>query len=383
MAKRHRARTSVELIRGRPRSTAEMEYAVRIRPCATCGQVYAEGDLERIGPVHQRISRWTCPGCGAARAYRFEFWPPLPDGMPPNQHLGGPEPSEVITPALFAAEARRLTPLAPDRPTGLDAAGWRAGRSIIWRMLVCLHELAKFDGPDVSADLVRYRDVLERHDADRHRIYELERWTDPPPPPARGEVTDSAVHRHEQWVRRGRTGPGRLDVANLRIHFWNRLQTRDLSGARLEACVLDQINLQYAVLSGAELVRCRAQGTALLSVRLDRATVIDCDLTNAPMRLANLRATVVLGGVWKATLLHRANLAGARFDGVRMWGADLWDARLDGATFVGCDLRGARLDRAADPWGTAVGARFVRCDLRDATGLDLRGASFVDCRLTP
>src|SRR3546814_6978623 len=49
---------------------------------------------------------------------------------------------------------------------------------------------------------------------------------------------------------------------------------------------------------------------------------------------------------WSFTNLHRAALAGAQFDGVRLREADLGAITAAGIVLTGCDLSGADLDQA-------------------------------------
>jgi len=89
------------------------------------------------------------------------------------------------------------------------------------------------------------------------------------------------------------------------------------------------------------------------------------------MEACDLQRAVLSRSTW-----HRAQVVK-----VTAMEADLNDAKLAGARFERCDLREAHLGASVPD--SAAGAVFVACDLRstDWTGRDLRGASFVDCKL--
>ena len=95
-------------IKGQPRSHHEMRFALTLLPCPDCGTQDAVKPSLHGNLTYRPIYKWTCPGCGAERGYRFRIWPPLSyDDPPPPGHLGGAEPSRLIAPDALAAEARR------------------------------------------------------------------------------------------------------------------------------------------------------------------------------------------------------------------------------------------------------------------------------------
>jgi hypothetical protein len=102
----------------------------------------------------------------------------------------------------------------------------------------------------------------------------------------------------------------------------------------LEQAVQQEINLNWADLDGASLVRASLDGASLVGARLDGASLVGARLDGA-------------------------SLVGARLDGARLDGASLVGARLDGARLVRASLVGARLDGAS-----LVGARLVRANLK-------------------
>ncbi|HEY6175620.1 MAG TPA: pentapeptide repeat-containing protein, partial [Kofleriaceae bacterium] len=104
---------------------------------------------------------------------------------------------------------------------------------------------------------------------------------------------------------------------------------------------------------------------------------------------AGLVHAVFAGACLERCDLSRAHLAGTSWHRAELAHcvlrrAALTDARLDRAVFSDCDLRGADLAVVRSPHvAPLVGARFVRCDLRDThwRGRELGGAVFVDCKL--
>jgi uncharacterized protein YjbI with pentapeptide repeats len=75
---------------------------------------------------------------------------------------------------------------------------------------------------------------------------------------------------------------------------------------------------------------------------------------------------------------------GATVIGTDLGGAIMSDARLGDALFVECSFRGADLSCVnLGTRGTAIGAKFVRCDLRESVWArrELDGVSFVDCHV--
>jgi hypothetical protein len=98
------------------------------------------------------------------RSYRFRISPPLPNqDVAPAAELGGAEPSRISAPEALAAEVRRLTPLVPAEPETLDPDAWQAARDRLSRLRICLNELARFAGYDVTADRARAEAVRARY----------------------------------------------------------------------------------------------------------------------------------------------------------------------------------------------------------------------------
>ncbi len=103
-----------------------------------------------------------CTGCELPRAFTFRSHGDPLNGPAPRDELGGPRPSEIITPAQLIAEIERLEPLVQSDPTALDVEAWVVSRDANRRRLICVNELRKFvpEGShrilDVGVGDVRY-----------------------------------------------------------------------------------------------------------------------------------------------------------------------------------------------------------------------------------
>jgi uncharacterized protein YjbI with pentapeptide repeats len=178
-------------------------------------------------------------------------------------------------------------------------------------------------------------------------------------------------------------------------------------GTRLSGCNFAHVEAYGAQLSGVDLSgsdfyaatfrSCFFEGANLSECRFTGTDIGESDFSGADLEGAEFRFT---RNADKAHLSRAANLAGARFTGLRLRGENFNGCKLDGARFEACDLRethfrGAVLTRTVftaeyEAEGAAVrgeapmaGARFDTADLRSAvfSGLDLRGVSFVGADL--
>jgi uncharacterized protein YjbI with pentapeptide repeats len=165
-------------------------------------------------------------------------------------------------------------------------------------------------------------------------------------------------------------------------------------GARPTAVDASHAHLVDLDLDGLELPRLVLRGASLTEVTLRRARCEAADATAAhwlrcDLAAATLTMAVFSGGSVGHGELSRAALAGsswhrAAISQTRLVRAVLADARLDRAELTDCNLRGADLSIVRSPdVASLVGARFVRCDLRETcwAGRDLGGAVFIDCKL--
>jgi hypothetical protein len=113
----------------------------------------------------------------------------------------------------------------------------------------------------------------------------------------------------------------------------------------LAACLLAVADGRGPRVSAVAWVE-RALGTAVLrGVDLQRAVLWGADLTGADLRGADLRDAVLTGAVLTGAILTSAVLEGADLRGAYLRGAVLWGAVLTGAV-----LEGAWADVAPDGW---------------------------------
>ena len=395
---------------GEPRSLTEMRFAVSLLPCAGC-RSHDVGEIEfRTGPGVLIVSA-SCPRCRAARELRYRpKTDPRARGTPPQYHLGGPEPSQIIRPHQLVAELDRLTPTIGWDPQRLAPAAWHAQWNTLDRALTCLTELAKFIPaggdriPDAALDATSMADrtarpekyqrawitteherlaaLVEAYKLDAKRIYALEA-ADKPTKPVRGELSSRSLEAHLQWVRRGRTGAGRLDIANVDVKGV-KVGAKDLSGARLDGVVLDRCDVSFSTFERADLTDVSLVQANLGSCTLSGARIVRCDFIGANLGLGKLEDAVIGGGRFDRTYLDRCSFRRAKVDGTSFRDADFGNAPLDGAVFVDCDLRGASFSlRTKGLLGTTEKTRFERCDLRDTKweARDLDNATFIDCKL--
>jgi hypothetical protein len=374
---------NVKDIKGQPRSHAELGFALSLIPCPDCsatGPVQTEsgGDL-----TFQPIYWWTCPGCGAERAYRFRIWPVLPYDGPPTAHLGGDEPSRIIPADSFAAEVGRLVPLLHHEPETLAPDDWHPAWATLIRLRTCLNELAKFDGRGLTDERERADALHARFTADAPRNTARYNAMYPPRPQPRGALDRFIANGHGAWVRRGCTGPGRIDIAHVNaLNLY--LGAQNLRLSRFEAVTFEGANAGYSTFTDAVWLRVYARGARLHSCTWEGTTFEECDLRGSDMMLNKLSRAVVMGGDWDRVKMDRAILTNAWFESVSLRDTRLIDTRLDNAIFIECDFRGADFSMGHDRVGltTNKSTRFVRCDLRETTWTDRRDldqVEFVDC----
>jgi uncharacterized protein YjbI with pentapeptide repeats len=385
-------------IEGRPRSLAEMRFAAGLIPCPGCRRREI-GAIELTAAGDHRVLRAPCPRCRTPRELAFEIEAPVQAKVLPL-HLGGSEPSRILRPVQLIEELDRLAPLVV-----WDAAASDDNAATVERAATCLIELVKFipdDGdaiPDAALDAPGRADRRARPERyqrgwlvdERARYLALitqrargsGNEVDRKPLPPRGELTRRALDAHRQWLRNGRTGDGRLDVAHVDL-TGARLGAFDLTAVRFHEVILDRAELAFTSLARAELVDLSAVHANLEDASFAGARVVRCDLTGANLVRAKLDDAVIGAGTWDRVVLDCATMPDARFVGVSLRDADLGNAELDGATFADCDLRGSSFAlRTPDLLGTTRQTRFERCDLRDTKWAerDLADAVFVDCQL--
>jgi hypothetical protein len=284
-----------------------MEFVAGMRPCEACGCWEAvRWQTTGSGSVWTVTAR--CVQCAGERAYVFQGDPALVELQPPSGELGGAAPSQLVDARALAAEHERI---ASD-DTQLE------------RVAVTLVELAKFIPADAtrvpgtehepqSEQFTRAWLTAELASvAERAREAAEREAKRPALPPPRGTIDRDALDAHFKWVRRGKTGEGRLDVVAFDVRGM-RLDSAELSGARLEAVrmlrgVLDfvqlrdaelldvdftQAQLGSAKLGGAAMRGCRFDSALLGLAELDRAHVAACSFARVWMDRSTWRDALV------------------------------------------------------------------------------------------
>ncbi|HKQ79127.1 MAG TPA: pentapeptide repeat-containing protein [Blastocatellia bacterium] len=392
-------------INGKLRSHIELRFVARLYPCPGCGNREVDR-VETFRAGGRLLVIVSCQNCQSSRKFRFTTRNYPLDVTPSRHELGGSEPSSVIRPAQFVGEFDRLSQEVVWEPEGLAPAEWRANLSALHQAATCLVELLKFipDGADavpaaahdkagcadaqarperyrrarLAAELDRYRELFARHERDGPRIYALE----PPVLPPRGELSSRTLETHLQWVRRGRTGDGRLDIANVNAAGVN-VGAKDMSGSLLDGVIFERANVSFSTFERAELTGVRMIQTDLGSCSFVGARLLGCDFLGANLSLGKLDDAVISGGRFARVSLYRCLWRRARAAGVDFSESVFCDSALDDSVFVDCDLRGAKFSlHTKGILGSTAQTRFERCDLRDTQweGRNLDNAVFVDCR---
>lgn len=154
------------------RSTAEARYAVSLEACSSCG-TRTPPRLDFYSDREMCVMTGKCPQCGIVR--RVDFTSPVdPIKLEHDRlELGGPEPSELIPQASFAAELERLQPqlVADPRTIGVDE--WLDAGHITDRAVIAARELCKFPTVDARhiAERDRLNDRADQFRADAPRIW--------------------------------------------------------------------------------------------------------------------------------------------------------------------------------------------------------------------
>lgn len=163
-----------------------------------------------------------------------------------------------------------------------------------------------------------------------------------------------------------------------------RLQGADLRFAQMQQVLLDDADLQGALMRGAQLQGGSLPRAGLQGVDLTQAQLQEANLVGAQLNGAVLREALMQGADLSTAVLHGTNLTAAHLQGANLRKAQLQGADLTGAALQGADLSEAQLEgatlRAADLKGALLqGATIGNADLTDAdlalTGMSRNGAA--------
>ncbi|MCP3138322.1 pentapeptide repeat-containing protein [Pyxidicoccus xibeiensis] len=393
----------------RARTTQEMRFAASLVPCPGCGSRQpAKYELTRGGSMSTLTG--PCPQCGTRRAHAWATEGDPLKGAAAVYELGDSRPSQLISVGQFMAEYDRVLPFLREDPEALAPVDWKATVSQLHHALTCVLELRKFVPanmkviPDtrldeatrgdrvarrarytaawLDAEVARIRELLARYAADAPRIWALDSEANPPPV-QHGAIDRNSLRAHEAWLRRGRTGEGRLDVAGFNAKGL-RLGGALFSEALLARVTFDQANLGAARFGRSELTEVSMDRAAATSIDLKGAKLTRGTWKQTDLRLATFDGAVIEETAFPHCDFDRSTWSGARITAASFEHARFGNARLDGAVFAGCVFRDAWFAPTTDrPYPTTAGAKFEDCDLRRTlwTGRDLSGATFLRCKL--
>lgn len=412
---------------GFARSSLEVSYWLRLHGCPQCNErdigtprvlTYNDADTGRSAGLYHV----TCPRCGQQQSIEFyevgRF--DVPREMIGLGHLGGPEPSQVISPHLFAKELERcMAELGPDVRVDTTLLKKLRAYAYEWDPLnngeTCSVELAKFlpEGADAVPDRYFIDDeartyraahpeqFTSAHIEERRRFFQelgpaisdvvkqLEAEdaraassTNPRPLPL-PPFSLAALKFHEQWVQHG-DGEGRQRMIATGADARERnLSGRNLSSVVLDKVTLDRANLSYAQLQFAELTQVSAREAQWTHAGLVETTVRRCDFSASEMTSALLHHSTIEDCDFSGATLAHTSFRKAGVTRSALVSTNLTDARLHEAVFTDCDLRGAKLGITPGGDPPIEDATFIRCDLRDTDwrGRRLVRVHFIDCKL--
>lgn len=198
----------------------------------------------------------------------------------------------------------------------------------------------------------------------------------------RETLSREVVRAHAEWLGRGRSGDGRLDVTGADASGVP-LQAERLAAARFDRVTFRQAILDYADLSETDLFRCDLESARMGSAQFSSARIMNCNFARAAAELAVFAYATIYGTQFDRASLRTSLWVDARIGATSFAMAQLGNAVFDRANIVDCDFRGARIGPLEEnPPPSMRGAVFDNCDFRDAdfTRANLAGATFTACK---
>jgi uncharacterized protein YjbI with pentapeptide repeats len=197
------------------------------------------------------------------------------------------------------------------------------------------------------------------------------------------DILTKVVRRaHSRWNQAGRTGPGRIDLADTDLSGL-RCEGARFQGIRLVRCDLRRARLSAANFGDAELIDCNFDDSDLGAATFDGARIEGCTFRGSPMQIAYIKGAQVRGCDFAGAALSRAHFEDSTVADSGFARADLSDAVFDRGRFERCRFREAQIPRVKDnlPLGHAFEAVFEKCDFREvkAPRWRLSRTRFVDC----
>ena len=151
------------------------------------------------------------------------------------------------------------------------------------------------------------------------------------------------------------------------------LNGANMSGMNLEGLRFDEVYLQDAILTGANL-----RHTNFLAANLQRVSFWEANLQEAYLHSANLQKAHLYAANLQGANLVKANLQEANLQWANLIGAQLLRATIEGATLAFAKLQEAEL-KEADLRGSHLGD--AKLDGANLEGANLQGATVTDEQL--
>jgi uncharacterized protein YjbI with pentapeptide repeats len=197
------------------------------------------------------------------------------------------------------------------------------------------------------------------------------------------DINKAAFYAHEDWVRRGRTGPGRFVLEGKDLSKAEYI-CRSLGWARLVDCDLSDGKF-HPSFDHAELIRCSFRNMMWMNLPgFDGALLEECDFTGAGLSLAGFQDATVMRCRLAGVPMRRGGFDRARIVQTDFSLCKLESVHMDDALVENCDFRGTdfRPEPRNDYLNRFHGVRFIRCDFRGANldGRRVRDAVFDHCR---
>ncbi|MGN6108203.1 MAG: hypothetical protein ACTHU0_24060, partial [Kofleriaceae bacterium] len=223
---------------GLARDTLEVDFWYELRGCPYCGErdigtpsyrsyiLKTDGGTVPAGHYHV-----TCPRCGQSHRIGFHKTPEFDSTRFQPGHIGGPDPSQIISPHEFAIELARCSRDLRADLASMSNNELRPHRAIRYRGALCAIELLKFLPPsaaEIPEDALRTDDARAYRTAHREqftrahleeRLAFFTRMDDelraederrvaaappaPPRPPVLPPFSPASLKFHEQWLRDG------------------------------------------------------------------------------------------------------------------------------------------------------------------------------------
>ncbi len=394
-------------------SISEMEFALSLMPCGTCGTYKIDmrnyKSTGRPNRSPEELSTFGvechCLKCGQRR--RLVSWtvhdPQIDLAL---YHVTSHGPSHIIEPWQLMVEIDRLSSEISLNPSGLTHQQWPTGGQLT-RALTCATELQKFVVPGqleilateytehgrayrttnrarylASTCELKLRELAAlkaAYAAEMPRINAEELAEHGPPKVSVGELSFATLRAHEEWLKRGKTGTGKLVVKNqtLRDKRFALPAFAELDRVIVEHCRV-ATNATGATLTDVEFTECSLPNADLDATMLLRVDFNDCNINIVHFQTASLRECKFAN-----CELFRSQWENARVEKCVFQNTQLQDATFTNAIFKYCDFCDNSIGTSnMEHLATTAGARFEDCDFSRTgwKGRDLSGATFVRCK---